>query len=43
MDDNCYKCDYYAEIFDGIDYYPFCQALSEEEKPEYCDEKESEE
>ena len=40
MDYECYKCEYFDLLFDGEDEFPLCQCPKEEDKPQYCSEKE---
>lgn len=41
MNDSCYQCKYYDELLINEDEFPFCQCIYEEDKPEYCPEKEN--
>lgn len=38
MNDKCYRCCYYDELFDGMDEYSQC-ACEEDERPEWCPER----
>lgn len=38
MNDKCYRCCYYDELFDGMDEYPQC-TCEEDERPKWCPER----